>query len=148
MRSKQRDYEAYRLLVELWVKENPVKTNKFQVLLLVNALFLIASHVTGGLGRDDWPICLGGVVFSLVWLLSIGRTVMFQKIWGYQIKKLAGIYLRDVRFQVLNKRRYRDIPSTLRLFGGVPSSYYLIGAPCVFSLIWLGLLVYFLFRNS
>ena len=51
---KQRDYEAYVRLLDLWSKENPIKTTKLQVLLVVNgALFSVVHYGWGALVRMD-----------------------------------------------------------------------------------------------
>jgi hypothetical protein len=145
MNKADKDYEIYKQLLDLWAKENPIKTNKLQVLLVVNGLLLTAANVSGGFKAENWPIYLGGAIFSLVWVLSIGRTSLFQKIWQIKINELAKNYAKDERFQILNKTQvYRKTPLLLRIFGGVSSKYYLVGAPFVFCIIWLCLLVYFL----
>jgi hypothetical protein len=145
MNKADKDYEQYKQLLDLWSKENPIKTNKLQVLLLVNALLLSAVNVSGGFKPENWPIYVGGAILSFVWVLSIGRTSLFQKIWQIKINELANNYPKDERFQILNKAKiYRKIPLLLRIFGGVSSKYYLVGAPLVFCIIWLLLIVYFL----
>jgi hypothetical protein len=144
----EKDYESYKQLLDLWAKENPIKTNKLQVLLVVNGLLLSAISVSGGVVPKNWPIYLGGAVFSLVWVLSIGRTSLFQKIWQAKIKELAGKHKDDERFHIHDKRLYiGKAPTFLRIVGGVSSRYYLIGAPFVFCLSWLCLFVYFLVAN-
>ena len=39
----EHDYEAYKHLLDLWKSENPIKTNKLQVLLAINGL-LVTDH--------------------------------------------------------------------------------------------------------
>jgi len=137
------DYDIYKQLVELWAKENPIKTNKLQVLLVVNSLLLAAVNITGGFKPQNWPIYLGGAIFSLVWVLSIGRTSLFQEIWQTKINELARKYSDDERFQIFKHTiELRKSPLLLRIVGGVPSKYYLIGAPFVFCIIWLYLFFY------
>jgi len=142
---KEIDYEVYKQLLELWAKENPIKTNKLQVLLVVNGLLLTALNVSGGFIAKNWPIYLGGALLSLVWVLSIGRTSLFQAIWETRINKLAEKYPTDDKFQILrNKPEYRKGISTfLQITGSVPSKYYLVGAPFVFFLAWSLLFFYF-----
>ena len=145
MNKADRNYEQYKQLLDLWAKENPIKTNKLQILLLANALLLTAVNVSGGFTAENWPIYVGGAILSFVWVLSIGRTSLFQKIWQIKINELAKNYPKDERFQILNKTKiYRKTPLLLRIFGGVSSKYYLLGAPLVFCIIWLCLLLYFL----
>ena len=145
MNKADRNYEQYKQLLDLWAKANPIKTNKLQILLLANALLLTAVNVSGGFTAENWPIYVGGAILSFVWVLSIGRTSLFQKIWQIKINELAKNYPKDERFQILNKTKiYRKTPLLLRIFGGVSSKYYLLGAPLVFCIIWLCLLLYFL----
>jgi len=130
--------------LDLWAKENPIKTNKLQVLLVVNSLLLTGVNVSGGFLARNWPLYLGGAVFSLVWVLSIGRTSLFQDVWEVKIRHLAQKYPSDSRFQVHNyKKDILKASPFLRFVGWVPSKYYLIGAPFVFFLTWLVVLLRF-----
>jgi hypothetical protein len=43
----QRDLDAYGRLVGLWAQENPIKTNKLQVLLAVNGLLVTGLQING-----------------------------------------------------------------------------------------------------
>ena len=140
------DLEIYKQLLDLWAKENPIKTNKLQVLLVVNGLLLTAVNVSGGFIEKNWPVYLGGAVFSLIWVISMGRTSLFQKVWQVKLNRLAAEHASDDRFQIhkATKEVIQKIPGFLRIVGGVPSKYYLIGAPFLFCLCWLGLLLYFL----
>jgi hypothetical protein len=136
------DYASYRLLVDLWSRENPVKTAKLQVLLLTNAVLVSALTLAGGLVRGNWCLCLAGAGFSLVWALSLGRTVLFQEGWRQRIREMAARYPEDARFQVLEGTGSGEgAPILLRALGSVPSVYYLLGAPVFLLLCWLGALV-------
>lgn len=138
------DFEIFKLLIDLWSRENPIKTNKLQVLLVVNGLLLTAVNVGGGFIAKNWPIYLGGAILSLIWVLSIGRTSLFQEIWQLKLQDLARKYPDDDRFRIMTYQDY--LPQTsplLRLSGCLSSKYYLIGAPFLFCLTWFGLFVYF-----
>jgi len=139
----QQDCEAYRQLLDLWVKENAIKTSKLQMLLAVNGLLLAVVSLNGGFVAMNWPIYLGGAILSLVWTLSVGRTCLFQKIWQTKIKALATKYPQDSRFQVhVTRDAVQSVSRFLQVLGGVPSRYYLIGTPALFGLGWLSLLIY------
>jgi hypothetical protein len=141
----ERDYEVYKQLLDLWAKENPIKTNKLQVLLVVNGLLLTAVNMGGGFKATSWPIYLGGAVLCLVWVLSIGRTSLFQAAWQRKISELSQKYPSDHRFQILGtKDAIKKLPKFLRFVGGVSSKYYLIGAPILFGICWLCVFLYFL----
>ena len=137
------DYASYRLLVDLWARENPIKTAKLLALLATNALLISAMSVAGGLLPKNWPICLAGAAFSLVWALSLGRTSLFQEGWRLKIREIAARYPGDARFQVLEAAGEREkAPLVLRMAGAVPSVYYLIGTPILLCLAWCAMLVY------
>lgn len=141
------DHEIYKQLVELWARENPIKTSKLQALLVVNGLLLSAVTIGGGFQAKSWPLYAGGTLFSLVWVLSIGRTSLFQEVWQRKIAQLQGKHPGDERFRVLDAGEpMREAPGFLRLLGGVPSKYYLLGAPLALCLVWLGALLYFVLR--
>ncbi len=138
----ERDYASYRLLVDLWARENPIKTAKFLVLLATNALLLSVVTLAGGFVRGSWPLCAAGAGLSLVWAASLGRTLLFQERWRLKIRDLEARYPADGRFQVLSTELAGEEPHpVLKAFGAVPSSYYLLGAPLALFLCWLGALV-------
>ena len=139
--SAERDYASYRLLVGLWAGENPVKTQKFVVLLATNALLVAAMSVSGGLVPGNRPLCLAGAAFSLVWTFSLGRTLLFQEGWRAKIRELEGRYPGDGRFRVLETGGAGKAPLPVRTLGAVPSKYYLLGTPVILFLFWLGALV-------
>lgn len=140
------DLAGYRLLLDLWARENPTKTLKLQVLLLTNAILVSAMSMSGGPVPGNWPLYLIGASFSLVWAFSIGRTVLFQEAWRLKIQELASRYPEDARFHVHETGGIRGkAPLPLRILGSVPSGYYLLGAPVLLFIWWAGTLVYLLF---
>ena len=145
----EKDYDAYKQLVDLWAKENPIKTNKLQVLLVVNGLLVSVVNMSGGFAARNWPIYLAGAIFCLVWVLSIGRTSLFQKVWQIKIEELAAKYREDSRFHTLEETNaLKKAPRFLRSVGGVSSKYYLVGTPIVFGIGWLCIFLYFVVRGS
>ena len=140
-----KDYDSYRLLVDLWARENPVKTAKLLVLLAVNAILVAAVAIAGGFVPKNWPLCLTGAAFSLVWILSLGRTSLFQERWRLKIREMALRYPEDPRFQVLELGGEREkAPLILRAVGAVPSVYYLVGMPILLCLAWCAAVLYLL----
>lgn len=136
-------YIAYKAYVDLWAAENPIKTNKLQVLLVVNGLLVSALQLGGGFKVANWPIFLAGSLLSAIWILSIGRTSLFQKAWQIKALELARKYPKDPRFQLLDTDAAElAAPCWLRFLGAVPSKYYLLGAPVFFSLVWAAGLIY------
>ena len=69
-RQVELDYQTYKSLLDLWARENPIKTTKLQTLLAVNALLVSAVNISGG----QWYVYLAGAIFSFIWMFSIGRT--------------------------------------------------------------------------
>ena len=133
-----RDYETFSRLVDLWSKENPIKTTKLQVLLAVNGALLSVVHYAGGFTRNNLALFIAGALLSLVWTFSIGRTVLFQKVWQLKLRALARRYPRDPRFQVLETQSTeRQVAPWLRVLGGVSSKYYLLFAPAFFAAAWI-----------
>jgi hypothetical protein len=137
------DYDTYRTLLDLWKSENPIKTNKLQVLLAVNALLVSGLKVSGDvIDPDNWLVHLAGAVFSAIWTLSIGRTALFQEIWQMKLTRLQHKWKDDPRFQILDTRQdKREAPALLRRFGFVPSRLYLLFSPFAFAAAWVILLV-------
>jgi hypothetical protein len=139
------DYESYRLLIDLWAGENPIKTAKLLVLLATNTILVAAVAIAGGFVPKNWPLCLTGAAFSLVWVLSLGRTMLFQELWRLKISGIARRYPEDPRFQVLETAgERRKVPHVLRLTGAVPSVYYLVGVPILLFLAWCAAVLYLL----
>ena len=142
---RETDYQIYKQLVDLWTRENPIKTSKLQMVLVVNGLFLSAVSINGGFIAKNWPIYLGGTLLCLVWVFSLGRTLLFQNMWQVKVCEVAAKYPDDSRFQVhFDKEVMNRIPRVLQIFGGVPSKYYLLGTPLLFGAGWLFLFLYFM----
>jgi hypothetical protein len=141
-RQTEIDYETYRCLLELWSRENPIKTTKLQVLLAVNALLVSAVNLSGGIAATRWYVYLTGALFSAIWMLSIGRTSLFQDIWQVKMADLRSRHRDDLRFSILEteqaRRRTRPL---LKLFGGVSSKWYLLLAPPALALAWFIVLI-------
>jgi len=137
-RQTEIDYQTYRCLLELWSRENPIKTTKLQVLLAVNALLVLAVSIAGGITASRWYIFATGALFSAIWMLSIGRTSLFQDIWQVKMADLRSRHRDDLRFSILEteqaRRRTRPL---LKVFGGVSSQWYLLFAPLALALAWL-----------
>jgi len=151
MTEEYKDYEAYKTYIDLWKSENPIKTNKLQVLLVVNGLLVSAVQIAGGFKPENWFLFLAGAVLSFVWVLSIGRTSLFQKVWQIKVNKIASKqdYKNDQRFKILNTTdEEKEAPVWLRVLGCVPSKYYLLGAPLLFSFLWFLTLLYVLLKNN
>lgn len=138
----ERDYEAYRALLDLWSRENPIKTTKLQMLLAVNALLVSVVAYTSTVAAPRWYLYLAGAACSLIWTVSIGRTSLFQDVWQIKIAEIRGRHPEDPRFAILDTddalRRARPL---LRTFGALPSKWYLLFLPLLFAVVWLIALV-------
>ena len=141
----QNDFETYQLLLDLWMQENPIKTNKLQVLLAVNALLVSALSLSPGSGREDWYVYVAGACFCLIWTFSIGRTSLYQAVWQQKLNELAATHEGDARFHAHVAGAHRaKAAMALRILGGISSKWYLLFAPVAFALGWMGALVYVL----
>jgi hypothetical protein len=139
---RERDYESYKLLLGLWQSENPIKTNKLQVLLAVNALLVSAVSISGGFATKNWYLYLAGAVFSFIWTFSIGRTSLFQDAWQAKMRVLQNRYPDDPRFSVLETdAALKQARWWVRILGGIPSRWYLMFSPLVFGVVWLVILL-------
>jgi len=137
-----RDWEAYQVLLDLWKQENPIKTTKLQVLLAVNGGLISVVSFSGGFVASNWPLYAIGALLSGVWVLSIGRTVLYQQLWNEKLKRLAENHPGDPRFHARDVSDVAAEPSWyLRRLGGISSKYYLLGAPVVLCAIWVLLLL-------
>ena len=146
---QQQDLQVYQAYLQLWQSENPIKTNKLQILLLTNAILVSALHLAGGLIAQNALILIGGALFSLVWILSIGRTSLFQKVWQIKAQTIAQRYPGDARFAILDtKQSLYACPAWLRALGQVSSKYYLLGTPFLLAMSWLGALAYLLIHAT
>jgi len=138
------DYQSYRELLDCWRADNSIKTIKFQFLLLTNAFLVAVVNLTDQGGDRRWLYAVA-MLLSLAWLLSLGRTLLFQKAWQSRLQQLAGHYPDDQRFHIHDnslaltavRSRYR----WLSLCGAMPSRLYLLGVPLIFTLGWLAALL-------
>jgi hypothetical protein len=131
-------FDRYRILLDLWAKENPIKTTKLQVLLAVNALLVSGVGLgEGGFSQSKWFIYVVGCAFSLVWTFSIGRTSLFQEAWNKKLQDIARDHQDDPRFWIHDtKKECESAATVLRVLGGVPSKWYLLFVPPAFAAIW------------
>jgi hypothetical protein len=136
------DYQTYKSLLELWSRENPIKTTKLQVLLAVNALLVSAVNISGGIAATRWYVYAAGALFSAIWMFSIGRTSLFQDIWQVKLADLRSRHPNDLRFSILETEhaRKRTRPM-LQMFGAISSKWYLLFAPLALALAWLIVLI-------
>ena len=137
------DYETYRCLLELWSRENPIKTTKLQVLLAVNAVLVAAVNIAGGIAASRWYVFAAGALFSAIWVFSIGRTSLFQDIWQVKLADLRTRHPNDLRFSILETEQARQRTRPMvQMFGAISSKWYLLFAPLGLALAWLsGLIV-------
>ncbi len=147
--STERDYQRYCHLLELWSRENSIKTQKLQYFLLTNALLIVGIALTSIESQESLHdavipvtslIPIVGTALSLIWTLSLGRTILFQKRWGALMRELSEQYQRDSRFQILSaKPRTTNLSILVKITGAVSSKYYLIGGPLAGIAFWLWL---------
>jgi hypothetical protein len=139
----QRDFEVYKLVLDLWSKENPIKTTKLQILLLVNGLLVSAMSLSGSaFSQQQWFLYLAGTIFNLIWTFSIGRTSLFQEAWQLKLEELRRRYPNDPRFAILETAEYRQkAAGILRTFGCMSSRWYLLFSPFIFAITWLVILL-------
>ena len=91
----------------------------------------------------NWFLFLAGAIFSIIWVLSIGRTSHFQKVWQHKTIAISDNYPDDPRFAILDTgAAKKQSPVWLQILGGVSSKYYLLGAPVFFSILWIIALLY------
>ena len=137
-----KDLDAYGRLVDLWAQENPIKTNKLQVLLAVNGLLVTGIQINGGFLQKNWAFYIAGAAFSAIWTFSIGRTVLFQKVWQRKIEALMARHPEDPRFTVLDTESdEKAIAGAARVFGSISSKYYLLWSPAIFTVVWIFALI-------
>jgi len=147
MDQDEKEFIAYKAYVDLWAAENPIKTNKLMALLIVNGLLVSALQIGGRSHIADWPVFAAGAVFSAIWIMSIGRTTLFQKVWRIKAIELSKRHAEDPRFQLLDTDVAKlAVPGWLRLAGGVSSKYYLMGTPVLLSLAWIIGLIFIILK--
>ena len=133
-KEKQLAVEKYKLLFDLWKSENPIKTNKLQMLMATNSILVSVFFLT----EYTFWIAFVGFLFSLVWVLSIGRTVSYQHHWRSQMEDLRQKYSDNPMFKI---HSVKIRPTT---WGRVPSRYYLLGTPIATAVAWLAAMLYIL----
>jgi hypothetical protein len=133
-REEQLAVDRYKLLFDLWMSENPIKTNKLQMLMATNSILVSVFFLT----EDIFWIALVGFFFSLVWVFSIGRTVSFQHHWQSQMEQLRQEYSGNTIFQT-HSAKISPPP-----WGSVSSRYYLLGTPMATAVGWLAVMLYIL----
>jgi hypothetical protein len=135
-RDEQLAIETYKLLNNLWMCENPVKTSKLQMLMATNSILVSAFFLAG---QTVW-IAVVGFLFSIVWTMSIGRTTSFQRHWQLQMDDIRKKYENNPIFEI------HSVKIRPPIWGRLSSRYYLLGTPIFISLAWLLVVLYILIR--
>lgn len=133
-KEEQLAVEKYKILFDLWKSENPIKTNKLQMLMATNSILVSVFFLT----EHNLGIALVGFLFSLIWLLSIGRTVSYQHHWYSQMEDLRQKYRNNTMFQI------HSVEIKPAAWGRVSSRYYLLGTPIATAIAWLTAMLYIL----
>jgi hypothetical protein len=135
-REEQIAIEKYKLLFELWMSENPIKTTKLQTLMATNSILASVFFLVGQ------PFCFWiawvCLFFSKVWVLSNGRAVSFQHHWRSQMEDLRKEHSQNAVLQI------HSVEIKPPIWGRVPSKYYLLGTPIATAITWLAVIVYLL----
>lgn len=124
--------EKYKLLLELWRSENPIKTAKLQGIMIINSI-LVPSYV---ITKHSIFISIIGFIVSFFWLFSLGRTIAFQHHWKTQIEDIYRQYPDNPLFDIL----FRDRRFTF--LEKVKARYILFGAIWISVAGWLVLLIW------
>ncbi|MFZ3059965.1 MAG: hypothetical protein WA102_09550 [Candidatus Methanoperedens sp.] len=119
--------DKYKLILDLWKSENSIKTSKLQVLLATNSILVSAFFLTG---RSIW-IAFVGFIFSIVWILSIGRTISYQQHWHSLLEDIRKKYSSNIIFQIHSAEIKPSV------WGRISSKYYLLGTPIATATGWL-----------
>jgi hypothetical protein len=102
---------------------------------------LSAVNISGGITADKRYVYLAGA-FRAIWMFSIGRTSLFQDVWQIKIAELRAQHPDDPRFSVLDTRdAQKKVRPLSQTFGAVPSKWYLLFSPLIFTLAWLVILI-------
>ncbi len=124
------DKRQYKTLVDLWMSENGIKTNKLQMLALVNSIlftgFVFVDEVAGQVSS-----ALIGIIFSISWVFSIGNTLSHQRQWQNQIEELERRFPQS--FNIFARVNRREFP----MYGRLASAPILIGVPVFATFAWL-----------
>ena len=129
--------ERYKLLVQLWSSENQVKTAKLQTFALVTSILVSVFVLVAEARAFVSPV---GIVFSLVWLFSIGRTLHYQAYWRDQIDKIHEQFSDDFLFEIFDRKSLGVFRRGIT--GRISSKLILLGTPCVAAICWLGAMLW------
>ena len=97
--------EKYKLLVSLWSSENQVKTAKLQMFALVNSILVSVFVLVPEVRLFVSPV---GMIFSLVWLFSIGRTLHYQAYWRGQIDEIYEKFKDNSLLEIFDEKSLKE----------------------------------------
>ena len=133
---ESRKIEALKVAYQLWSQDNLIGNQKLAMYLAVQSILVLAlAREPGAHG----VVSGFGVVLSLVWFLSIGRTVEFRDVWQEKIHSLLE-GLGDGP-----KSDFRMYPSADRVkqiafYGRLSSKYVLLGPTVAGFVFWVAML--------
>jgi len=132
--------DAIKVLYEMWRHENNIVNQKIAIYFAIQAILIIS------LSSSPIPTAVAGLIVSLIWFFSIGRTIVYRIYWLERITKLledtGGIKLLPIikEEKKMKKTKEKHI-YRMQWFGKVPSKYVLLGTPFIGLILWLVILV-------
>jgi len=122
--------EVAKVIYEMWRHENDIVNQKTAIYFTALSILLVA------LPNAPLITSIVGLGISIIWLISIGRTVAFRVHWKGKIENLLK------NSSDLIQRRYSLFPTReeekkMPWYGRVPSTLVLLGTPLLGAIFWV-----------
>jgi len=121
----------YKLLLDLWARENSVKTSQIAALGVITSILLAAfsyfpsSEILGKI------IPVIGIFVAILWFFSIGNTVSHQKEWAKQIYEIENNYPDVAKIFSQQKAEKKAF------YGRAKASWVILGLPILAMFFWI-----------
>ncbi len=127
-------FELLKTLHEMWRHENDIANKKIAIFFTVQSILMISFAASTVITS------ILGFSISIIWFLSLGRTIVYRQHWDSHAIKLSS----DLSEK--SKAYYQIFPTIdekkkMAWYGKVPSKIFLLGTPLFCALLWGVILV-------
>lgn len=115
---------------DMWKHENEIANQKISIYFGVQAILIVA------LVSAPTPAFVAGLVVSIVWFFSIGRTVGYRNHWRYKNKQLINKLPQVVQSDYYLYPTHHD-EKPMPWYAKIPSNWILLSTPVLGILFWI-----------
>lgn len=132
--------EKLKMFLSLWMGENDIKTKKLNYFFIVQAILITVISLKIEVKLQILVACVG-IFVSFILYFSIGRTVVFQRLWEQLIR---GVLIKNEGLDAAEMLAIFDGRIKFPFYGSIPSKTLALFPPIFLITVWFFVFVYLL----